>query len=332
MSINILIAESLNKNIIDEYVQYYRAWLQEDHSCPERTKSSSTDFTINYQPDITEEALYRLIPEYHALIIRPKVISAEMIHHAQQLKLIIRGGAGVNNIALDAAKKNHIIVENTPGENSVATAEFAFAAMMELVTKRKIQLCVEACKKYNPKPIEDYIGHELAGKKLAIIGLGNIGKKMLQRAQAFDMEVIAYTRNEKKASCREFRTLEEIIDQKPDIITLHLPLTEQTKNFIREEHIASLKKPIFLINTARPQLISAVAFEKGLASGSIIGAAIDGDYDVIMPYLKADRKAQCIITHHIADATEEALANITRQVLKQVFTFFTEGKIINRVV
>jgi D-3-phosphoglycerate dehydrogenase len=232
--------------------------------------------------------------------VRPKEVTAKAIANAKNLKLIIRGGAGVNSIALSACKERGIIVENTPGLNSDATAEFAFYSMLKIIREAEQQT-------------------ELHRKHLGIIGYGNIGKRMEKIATGFGMQTSVF-----KRGCN----LHEFLKQQHDILSLHLPLTQQTTNILGAAEFALVKRGVIIINTARPQLIEPAAFQNALKSGIISRFAIDGDDDLLPPY----QHPNGLLTPHIADSTLEAQANIARTALTQMLEFVTSGKEINRVI
>lgn len=307
----VLIAESLDEKVLND------------------TKSS---IEFVYKPDITVAELEREIADYDGLIVRPKQVTEKAVNSASELKLIIRGGAGVNSIALDACKSKGIVVENTPGLNSDATAEYSFALMLQLLRRNAITRSDSGCRKGNPGAPEPYGGNELKGKKLGVVGLGNIGFRVASIAEAFGMDVTFFVREKKHMPYEQVSELGEFLSMGHDIISLHIPLTAQTRNFLGKNQFALMKKGTILINTARPQLVDPAALAQALDDGTVSSFGIDGDYELIEPFLKIDKDKRGIITHHIADCTVEAQANITRQVLKQAIAFFERGEYINRVV
>lgn len=300
----VLIAESLDEKVLREI-------------------SSKCKTSFIYKPDISTAELETEIAGYDGLIVRPKPVSEKVIRNGKRLKLVIRGGAGVNSIALAACKEYGIAVQNTPGLNSDATAEFTILMMLKTFAKRQSRLADELTRKGKPGGPENYMGHELKGKCLGIIGNGNVGQRVAKIAEAFGMEIEIFKRG---------MNLENFLNNKHDIISLHIPLTAETNNLIGEKQFAAMENGVVLINSARPQLVDVKAFGEALAKGKLAGFAIDGDYDLVLPYIQADVKKQGIITHHIADATYEAQSNITLQALTQAIEFFENGKEINRVV
>ncbi len=294
----ILIAESVDEKVLADF-------------------TARSGFEFDYAPDISVTELSFKIKGYDGLFVRPKQVTADAIANADRLKLVIRGGAGVNSIALDECKKRGIIVANTPGLNSDATAEFTFALLMNL---QKQLVRSDAALKAGHEPIpEDFMGFELKGKKLGIIGYGNIGKRVEKIAGGFGMETSVFRRGD---------DLKNFLGQQHDVISLHVPLTEQTKHILGEDEFKLMKHGVIIINTARPQLIHAKALLEAADAGIISGFGIDGDNDLVKPFLHE----KGIVTHHIADATYEAQANITKQALKQFVQFFEEGLEVNRVV
>jgi D-3-phosphoglycerate dehydrogenase len=285
-----------------------------------------------YMPNLTPQDLESKIKGFDGLIVRPKPVSAKVIENADMLKLIIRGGAGVNSIALAACKDKGIAVENTPGLNSDATAEFTILLMLQAFAKRQSELSATKTRAGNPGMPEAYTGFELKNKRLGLIGLGNIASRVAKIAEAFGMEVIAYTRSKKDSDVKQVHDLHKLLHMGCDIISLHVPQSDETKNMIGTQEFACMKNATVIINTARPQLIDVIALGAALESGKVGAFAIDGDYDLVKPFIKIDSANKGIITHHIADATYEAQANITKQALSQAVAFFIEGKEINRVV
>jgi len=317
MKARVLIAESVDENVL------------------EQMQATTKSVRFEYKPDLSVAELELELANYDGLIVRPKVVTAAAIVNSPNLKLIIRGGAGVNSIALESAKSFGVAVENTPGLNSQATAEFAFQAMIRLSCNRQISRSAELALTGNAGSPEDFMGSELQGKKVGIIGLGNVGFRLALMCHAFGMQVTCYSRSEKVLPFREIRQtndLNELLKAENDIISLHLPLSEQTRNIISAKEFIRMAKGTILINTARPQLVDVLAFAQALENGTLQSYAIDGDQDQIQPFIDADKHKLGICTHHIADCTYEAHAAITKQTMHQAIEFFEKGIEINRVV
>ena len=293
--------------------------------------AASSEVEFVYKPNISVAELETELAKYDGLIVRPKQVTEKAIQNAKNLKLVIRGGAGVNSIALDACRKKSVVVENTPGLNSDATAEFTFALLLQLVRRNLIAKSDAMTRAGSVENPEDYMGGELMGKKIGLIGMGNIGVRVARIAEGFGMDVMFFNRSIKKLPYEQTTDLEEFFRHPHDIISLHIPLSADTNKFINTAHFAMMKKGTILINTARPQLVDPVALKHALNTGKISSFGIDGDYDLVEPFTKIDPDQKGIITHHIADATYEAQANITKQVMIQAIAFFEKGQEINRV-
>ncbi len=328
---HILIAESLDIETLDTLARA-EGWLLY-HNIPAPDSDEQKTWHVSYQPNIMPDALKLELGRYDALVVRPKEVSGDAIGAAsERLKLIVRGGAGVNSIDLEAAHECGVVIENTPGRNSISTAEYAFALIIELAANRHIVRSYRDVLSANVDIPEHYQGKELAGQKIAILGMGAIGLELAKRAAAFDMDVIYHTRHEKDVPYRYVSSLDKLLSEGADIISLHVPLKSETAGFIDDCAFNFMKKGTVLINTARPQLVQPKALEKALKNGIISRFAIDGDMDLIAPFVAIDNKKQGIITHHIADSTKQAQEKITKQVLRQLQLFFERGEIMNRVV
>lgn len=286
---------------------------------------------FDYQPDLSVAELENKTANYDGLIVRPKQVTAAAIENSSKLKIIIRGGAGVNSIDLDAAKKAGVIVANTPGLNTQATAEFAFLSMLQIFCNRQIESSNIAAISGKAAAPEDYMGQELRGKKIGIIGLGNVGSNVAKMADAFGMEVFCYAQNQKDLPYAQTQNLHELLSAGNDVVSLHIPLSPKTDGIVGAEEFALMRKNTILINTARPQLVDVTAFKVALENGTLASYAIDGDQDQIQPFINADPKQRGICTHHIADCTFEAHAAITKQTMQQAIDFFENDAEINRV-
>lgn len=236
-------------------------------------------------------------------------ITSDVIRRAPaSLKVISRYGAGVDRVDLEAAKEKGITVTNTPGTNAVAVCELAFGLMFSLA--RSIPRLDAAVKK-GEWPRND--GIELAGKTLGIIGFGAIGKNLATRARAFGMRVVAFDPYFNQAFANqhgiEQMTLDETIET-ADFLSLHVPLTKETKYMIGEQAIARMKKGAFIINTARGGLVDEAAAASALKSGKLGGIGLDA-YEVEpvtdSPLLGLDH---VVMTPHTGAHTNEAIAGM----------------------
>jgi len=267
---------------------------------------------IVYNPQsrpLEAEEILALLDGVDGYIAGLDYITADVIRRAPaSLKVISRYGAGVDRVDLEAAKERGITVTNTPGTNAVAVCELAFGLMLSLA--RSIPRLDSAVKK-GEWPRND--GTELAGKTLGIVGFGAIGKNLATRARAFGMRVVAFDPYFDQAFASQHgvvqKTLDETIES-ADFLSLHVPLTKETKYMIGEQAIACMKKGAFIINTARGGLVDEAAAASALKSGQLGGIGLDA-YEVEpvtdSPLLGLDH---VVMTPHTGAHTNEAIAGM----------------------
>lgn len=234
------------------------------------------DFEVVVKEKISHEELLSIIGDYDALMVRSaSKVTPDVIEKANKLKIIGRAGVGVDNIDLPAATAKGIIVINSPSGNTIAATEHTMAMMLSL--SRHIPIANETTQKgeWNRKK---YKGVELRGKTLGIIGLGRIGGNVAIRAEAFEMNVIAYDpyMNEERAKNLgvKVKTLEEVVKES-DFITVHMPLTPETKGMISMKEMKTMKKGARIINCARGGIVDEADLAQAVKEGIIAGAAID---------------------------------------------------------
>lgn len=267
-----------------------------------------------------------------ALLVRSATkVTEELLENMPSLKIIARAGVGVDNIDVNAATKRGIIVVNAPDGNTISTAEHTFAMMASLA--RHIPQAYESVKNLEWKRSK-FVGTELFGKTLGIIGMGRIGTEIAKRAKAFSMNILVYDPFLTKERAQTLKikscTFDEVLQQS-DFITVHTPLTPETKGLINEEAIKKTKKGVFFLNCARGGIIDEDALEKYIANGHIGGAALDvfvteppGEH----PLFKYDN---VIFTPHLGASTKEAQLNVAYQVAKEVRTFFEGLPVVNSI-
>jgi len=231
-------------------------------------------------PDQVDRAtLMSQIGEADGLIIRSATrADAALLAAAQRLKVIARAGAGVDNVDIEAANQRGIVVMNTPGGNTIAAAEHTFGLMLALL--RHLPAAHESMRAGRWER-QAFMGVELRGKTLGIIGLGRIGKAVAKRARAFEMTVIAYDSDQSEAEVQAARELGvEMVPlaevyARSDVITLHPSLNDQTRGLINVHSLAQMKRGVYLVNTARGALIVDSDLADALRSGQVAGAALD---------------------------------------------------------
>lgn len=289
--------------------------------------------TIDYKPGLNEADLAAAVVGADALVIRSgSKVTARVIAAADKLKVIGRAGIGVDNVDVEAASKKGIVVMNTPTGNAVTTAEHALSLLMSLARHVPQASALLKAGKWEKKKFE---GRELSGKTLAVVGLGNIGRIVAERARGLSMKVIGFdpmiTAERAAQLGVEFCTLDEIF-ARADAITVHTPLTAQTKGLVNEEVLPKLKKGVLLINAARGGIYDEAALLKGLESGQIGGVALDVFVEepppADMPLLKHDR---VIATPHLGASTKEAQDRVALEIADQIVMYLTTGEIKNAV-
>lgn len=259
-------------------------------------------YTLDNRPTITPQELLMTVGNADAIIVRGRTkVTKDVIDEGKKLKIIGRSGSGLDTIDLDAAKKRNISVINAPGANAQSVAEHVFALMLALT--RNLFPIVEGLKKGKWKQT-GFSAKELFGKTLGVLGNGHIGKRVALLGEAFGMNVLIYKRGDK---------LEPILSSS-DIITIHLPLTDETRGLLSEREFSMMKKTAFIINTARGAIIDEQAFVAALREGRIAAAALDV-YSVEPPPTDSPlfRLPNVILTPHVgADSIEaENRASLT---------------------
>ncbi len=285
---------------------------------------------VDYKPGLSHPELLNIISKYDGLAIRSSTkVTSEILEKASNLKIIGRAGIGTDNIDKKVATEKGIIVMNTPFGNAVTTAEHTIAMMMSLV--RMIPLADKSTKEGKWEKSK-FNGVEVTNKVLGIIGCGNIGQIVATRAIGLKMKVLAYDPflNEKKAQDIgiEKVNLDEIL-RKSDILTLHTPLTEETKNIISTDSINKMKKGVRIINCARGGLVDEGACRVALENGHIAGAAFD-----VFTQEPAEKNIlfdapNFIATPHLGASTKEAQENVAIQIAEQMSDFLNSGAVIN---
>jgi D-3-phosphoglycerate dehydrogenase len=292
---------------------------------------SRADVELDYRPGLDENALCEAIRAADALIIRSgSQVTARVIEAAEHLRVIGRAGIGIDNVDLDAASKRGIAVMNTPTGNAITTAEHTLSLMMSLARWVPIATASVKAGKWERKKFE---GRELAGKTLGIIGLGTIGRLVAERAKALRMRVIAFdpvlTPDRAVSLGVELCELDALWSES-DVITVHTPLTPQTKGLINDATVDKLKKGVLLVNCARGGIYDEGAVLRGLERGHIGGAA----FDVFEaepppqghPLVQHER---VICTPHLGASTHEAQERVAIEIVDQVLAFLTTGEVKN---
>lgn len=267
------------------------------------------------------------LPRAHALVVRSDTkVTAERIATAPNLMVVGRAGTGVDNIDVDAATRRGVAVLTAPGANTVSTAEHTIALLLALL--RRIPWAAESMQqgRWDRKR---FAGSELAGKRLGVIGLGRIGARVARVAKAFGMQVAAYdpylTADRAEALGVERMELDDLL-RVADVVTLHLPLTDDTRHLMNRERLRALKPGAVLVNAARGALIDDAALAEAVQSGHLAGAALDVFDPEPLPAESPLRGSdRILLTPHLAASTSEAQDRVATEICGYVREALTTG-------
>lgn len=279
-----------------------------------------SDVIADVKIGLDQSQLLEIIPDYDALIVRGGTqVTAEMLAAAKRLRVIGRAGVGVDNIDLRAATMNGVAVMNTPGANSMATAEMTLGLM--LAAARNIPQAHTSLKA-GEWHRSDFVGTQLHGKTLGVIGFGRVGKLVTERAKAFGMDVLVYDPTIMEETARDLGVLLVELDDllaESDFVTLHAALTPATTKLINAESIARMKDGAILINAARGKLLDEFALANALRDGKLTAAAVDV-YSTEPPGNESPLigLSNVIHTPHLGASTREAERDVGIQIVSQV--------------
>ena len=306
----VLISDKMSKEAVDLFV--------------------SKGIEVTYKPEITPKELIKEISNYDGLAIRSNtIVDKELLNKASKLKVIGRAGVGIDNIDLQQSTACGVVIMNTPDGNSITTAEHTIAMIMSLA--RKIP-AADASTRLGKWEKSKFIGTEVTGKKLGLIGCGNIGSIVADRAKGLRMKVAAFdpflTNEKSKSLGIEKVEINELIETS-DIISIHTPLTDSTRHIINKDNIKKFKHGAWLINCARGGLIDESGLRDALDEGYVGGAAID-------VFEKEPAKnnilfgaPNLIVTPHLGASTKEAQEKVAIQVAEQIVNFLKYGETVN---
>ncbi len=278
----------------------------------------------------TPEQLIARIGDYDGLAIRSSTkVTKEVLDAAKKLKVIGRAGIGVDNVDIPYASAKGVVVMNTPFGNSITTAEHAIALMFALARQLPEADASTQAGKWEKNR---FMGVELTGKTLGLIGAGNIGGIVADRALGLKMKVVAYDPFLSAERAVEMGIEKVELDElltRADFITLHTPLTDQTRNILSKENLAKTKKGVRIVNCARGGLIDEAALKEGLDSGHIAGAALD--VFAVEPAKESPLfgTPNFVCTPHLGASTNEAQVNVALQVADQLSDFLVNGGVTN---
>lgn len=306
---------SLKCLIVDDVDPVLFEWLQKAH------------IQFDYQPDWSKEACIKALPDYEGLIIRSKFnVDKTIIDACPKLKFIGRAGAGVDNIDKDNLHDNGIALFHASEGNKVAVGEQTVGfilALLNNIVRANTEVKNGIWKR------EENRGYELASMTVGLIGYGNMGKETAKRLAAFGCKVIVYDKYRRNYSCKNAEQVSlEILQEKSDIISLHIPLNDFSNGWIDTTFFDAVAKPFWLINTSRGKIVKIKDLNKALLSGKVRGAALDVLENEKLSTLSAEQKADfqllaqnpnVILTPHIAGWTFESYVKISTVLGEKIY-------------
>jgi D-3-phosphoglycerate dehydrogenase len=288
---------------------------------------------VDELPGLSPEKLKEIMPNYEAVIVRSGTkLTRELLEAGTKLRVVGRAGVGVDNVDLETATKHGVIVMNTPEGNTISTAEHTFSMLLALARKiPQAHLSLSGGEWKRTK----FLGTEVNGKVLGVVGFGRIGREVAKRAAAFNMRVVAYDPFIPAETIKQYGVesadLESVL-KIADFITFHTPLTPETKYLLNEKTFKLCKKGVRIVNCARGGIVEEKALVDAIKSGHVAGAALDvfekEPAAADNPLLKM---AEVICTPHLGAATEEAQENVAVDVARQVMDALHERAIKNAV-
>ncbi|MBI1873761.1 MAG: phosphoglycerate dehydrogenase [Acidobacteria bacterium] len=287
---------------------------------------------VEFRPRHSRQELTAMLADADALIVRSATqVDRELLDAAPRLRVVARAGTGVDNVAVEEATRRGIVVMNAPGANSVSVAEHACGMMLAL--SRSIP-AADAAMKQQRWDKKRFTGSELAGKTLGLVGLGRVGQEVARRASAFGMEILAHDPYISEQLAADLGVTLVSLDEvctRADYLSLHLPLTSATRRLFDAERLATCRRGVRMINTARGELIDSTALAAALASGQVGGAGLDVFEQEPPKDWALVGLPQVIATPHIAASTREAQEMVAAEITQAVRDFLRDGIVRNAV-
>src|SRR5437879_3351741 len=311
----VLVADSISKSGIDEL-----------------SRDGALDVAI--KTGLNETELVDQIPEFSSLIVRSQTkVTAAILNAGAKLRVVGRAGVGVDNVDVETATRRGIVVLNAPGGNTVSTAEHAFSLLLSVARKIPQADANVRGKNWDKKNFE---GVELYNKTLGIIGMGRIGSELSRRAIAFGMRVVAY---DPYLSATRARSLQvELVDELDDLLTsadfisLHTPLTAETRHILDAVRLTKTKHGVRIINCARGGLIDEAALAQALRDGQVAGAELDVfEVEPLPPDSPLRDAPNVVLTPHLGSSTAEAQESVGIEIAQSIRAVLLEGTIRNAV-
>jgi D-3-phosphoglycerate dehydrogenase / 2-oxoglutarate reductase len=293
------------------------------------------EFEVVVLPNrLTEAELLPMVKDVVAMVVRSETkVTRKVIEAAPLLRVVGRAGVGVDNVDVDAATQRGVVVMNTPGGNTITTAELSFTMMLSLARKVPQAYASMVAGKWDRK---QFSGTELSGKVLGVLGLGRIGSEVAKRALAFGMRVVAYdpflTEERARALGISLAADLDAVYRDADFITVHMPVTEQTRGMLNAAAFAKMKPKVCIVNCARGEIIVEKDLLAALESGKVAGAALDVFITEPLPADSPLRKHPAVIlTPHLGASTSEAQEKCGIEVAEVIAGYLLTGEVRNAV-
>ena len=285
------------------------------------------NIAVDVKTGLSEDEIIKIIPEYDGMVVRSATkVTKKILDAANNLKVIGRAGAGVDNIDVPVAKEKNMIVMNTPGGNANATAEHAFALIMSVL--RKIPFANETTHngKWEKKNIK---GTELSKKTLGIVGFGNVGVRLSNLVKGFDMKILVCSKSLETRKSEyphvENASFDDLVS-KSDILSFHCKATADGKPMLTKDHLKKMKPTAYIINAARGNIVDEKDLSDALNEGLISGAAVDVFSKEPAKENVLFNNPKVVLTPHIAASTTEASIVVAEMVANQISDFLLNGK------
>ena len=289
-------------------------------------------WAVDMEKALPPAELVKLVPPYDAILVRSgSQMNADVIAAAKSLKVVGRAGVGVDNVDLAAATRRGVLVMNSPGGNTVSTAELAVALMLALARNLAPAAAAMKSERWDRK---SFAGVELFGKRLGVIGFGRIGREVAARCRAFGMEVQAFDPFVSAAVAEQahvaLRELDEVL-QTSDYLTLHTTLTKETRHLLGRDALAKVKPGVRVVNAARGELIDDEALLAALDSGRVAGAALDVHAQEPPKDWRLAKHPKVLALPHLGASTKEAQERVGTDIARQVRDYLKSGVIQSAV-
>ena len=288
--------------------------------------------SVDVNTGLAPAQLSEIVGAYQGLAVRSATkVTADILAKATALKIVGRAGVGVDNIDVKTATERKVQVINTPSGNAIAAGELAIAYMFALA--RKIPQATASMKKGEWEK-KKFSGVEITGKTLGVLGFGNIGRQVAERAVGLRMKVLAYDPlipvGSSPPAGIEYASFDDVV-AKSDFVTLHLPLTPETKNLFSTATLTKMKKSAYLINCARGGVVDEAALYEVMKSGHLAGAALDVFEKEPTPALPLFELDNVLLSPHLGASTKEAQSKVAIELAEVFVDFFKNGKVRNAV-